>query len=408
MPPSNSMFFCLIILFFRDNNSHKNVHDDDSFKDDGNLDYRKPAELVYSCGEDASLGEDRMKPKYGKDYVAGKRPVETKGVPLLVEVNMLINDIIKVDTKSQSIAMEAVTVLDWKDTGISISEWCDEDVHGKYIVLPGGYAEENDIWVPDIFIDKASKIRNPIYLNDASSIRFHENHVVSFSTLLNWNTACNMDFTFFPFDKQVCAVSLESFGWPTKHLNISWSEHRISNNSELLQINGWLDMYELEMVYDKTEFNYGGTDFGTLHMELHLSRKFLYYFLHVYMPSTFLMTVSYCSLYLAPTSKVPRIGMSLVTLISITTTINDVKSTMPRVTYITMADAWLFPIVYYSFLNLFEFLFIQYLVELEREVLAKKIEYGARVLFAIIPLAWSSVYIFVAQYFGYKDMTEEG
>jgi hypothetical protein len=111
---------------------------------------------------------------------------------------MLIQDIIKIDTKAQSIAMEAVTVLEWKDVRLFITEWCKEDVHGKYMVLPGVYADQ--IWMPDIFIDKASQIRNPIYLNDASSLRFHENSLVSFSTLLNWNTGCEMDFTFFPFD----------------------------------------------------------------------------------------------------------------------------------------------------------------------------------------------------------------
>merc|ERR1719318_2221411 len=117
--------------------------------------------------------------------------------------------------------MESVTVLEWNDSRIHIDGWCKEDEHGKYIVLPGNYAEKNNIWMPDIYIDKASKIRNPIYLNDASSVRFHENNIVSFSTLLNWNTACEMDFTFFPFDKQVCTVFIESFDYSTKHLNIS-------------------------------------------------------------------------------------------------------------------------------------------------------------------------------------------
>ena len=121
--------------------------------------------------------------------------------------------------------------------------------------------------------------------------------------------------------------------------------------------------------------------FNIIHMELHLKRKLFYYLLNVYLPSTFLITVSYSSLYLTPTSKVPRIGMCLMTLLSVTTTINDVKNTMPRVTYITMADAWLFPIIYYSFLCLFQFFIIQYLVELEMELTAKKVECAASVLF---------------------------
>ena len=165
-------------------------------------------------------------------------------------------------------------------------------------------------------------------------------------------------------------------------------------------------MYDLEIIYKKTEYDFLDIPFNILHMELHLKRKLFYYLLNVYLPSTFLITVSYSSLYLTPTSKVPRIGMCLMTLLSVTTTINDVKNTMPRVTYITMADAWLFPIIYYSFLCLFEFFIIQYLVELEMEVTAKKVECAARVLFAIIPLLWIAVYGGIAYFLGCKAHAE--
>ena len=140
-------------------------------------------------------------------------------------------------------------------------------------------------------------------------------------------------------------------------------------------------MYDLEIIYKKTEYDFLDIPFNILHMELHLKRKLFYYLLNVYLPSTFFITVSYSSLYLTPSSK---------------------KNTMPRVTYITMADAWLFPIIYYSFLCLFEFFIIQYLVELEMEVTAKKVECAARVLFAIIPLLWIAVYGSIAYFLGYK------
>jgi hypothetical protein len=161
-------------------------------------------------------------------------------------------------------------------------------------------------------------------------------------------------------------------------------------------------MYDLEIIYKKTEYDFSDIPFNILHMELRLKRKLFYYLLNVYLPSTCLITVSYSSLYLTPTSKVPGIGMSLMTLLSVTTTINNVKNTMPRVTYITMADPWLFPIIYYSFLCLFEFFIIQYLVELEMEVTAKKVECAARVLFATIPLLWIAVYGGMAYLLGYK------
>ena len=73
--------------------------------------------------------------------------------------------------------------------------------------------------------------------------------------------------------------------------------------------------------------------------------------------------------------QVPRIGMTLVTLLAVNTMINGIKAEMPRVkppkkslaaseiesqvTYITMSDAWLYPITYYCCFCLFEFLVVQ-------------------------------------------------
>ena len=68
--------------------------------------------------------------------------------------------------------------------------------------------------------------------------------------------------------------------------------------------------------------------------------------------------------------------MTLVTLLAVNTMINGIKAEMPRVrylqnpciriyialsqvTYITMSDAWLYPITYYCCFCLFEFLIIQ-------------------------------------------------
>ena len=119
-------------------------------------DYFDDTELIQNCGDRSIRNRDRHTPHFNHMYDIHIRPMIKKWEPLLVEVNMLIQDIIKIDTKAQSIAMEAVTVLDWKDIRLRITEWCKEDVHGKYLVLPGDYAEQ--IWMPDIFIDKASQI----------------------------------------------------------------------------------------------------------------------------------------------------------------------------------------------------------------------------------------------------------
>ena len=100
-----------------------------------------------------SISEDDMKPIFHPtpdDYKIYERPRPEIDEPLLVEVNVLIKDIIKVDTKTQSIITEVVIILQWMDERIWINEGCQEDELGRYLVLPGEYTES--IWMPDIFI----------------------------------------------------------------------------------------------------------------------------------------------------------------------------------------------------------------------------------------------------------------
>ena len=335
---------------------------------------------------------------------------EVEGSHVVVNVDYHLKDIPRVDTKLQEIEVDVVLGFRWEDlrldtsgreANFSMDHW------GEYVVFPGEHA--NNLWMPDIYLDKTPTVRNPIYMSDASSVRLYKNGFVRFTTQLNFDTHCEMNFNYFPFDKQVCSINIESFGYTTDEMELKWEDSGMIDEIDQVRGRNGLELYShsiklkrLKLVEDEEFYRLVLEGMGmVVTMQVTLVRKLNYFITNYYIPSALLATVAYSSLYLAPTMKVPRIGMNLVTLISVNTRINSIKKEMPRVTYMTMSDIWLFPITYYCCLCLFEFLVVQYLIELEQERRAKRVEFWCRIIFAVCPLLFTAVYVAVALQFGF-------
>ena len=76
---------------------------------------------------------------------------------------------------------------------------------------------------------------------------------VRFMTQLNFDTHCEMDFTFFPFDRQValkptsndisrfetkvCSINVESFGQGEEEINLLWNKDNIVDEIKLSKVN---------------------------------------------------------------------------------------------------------------------------------------------------------------------------
>ena len=72
-------------------------------------------------------------------------------------------------------------------------------------------------------------------------------------TQLNFDTHCEMDFTFFPFDRQValkptfndisrfetkvCSINVESFGQGEEEINLLWNKDNIVDEIKLSKVN---------------------------------------------------------------------------------------------------------------------------------------------------------------------------
>ena len=114
--------------------------------------------------------------------------------PLLIEASINLSNILEVLEKQQLISLETSLRLYWKDSRVRPVEIFLEgnDSLGPYTTLNPKLAE--NIWMPDIFIDKARFVRKPVFFIPPAYLRLYNDSLVKYSARMNYDVACPMDF----------------------------------------------------------------------------------------------------------------------------------------------------------------------------------------------------------------------
>ena len=141
----------------------------------------------------SALGQPRKKFHLDPEYDIHKIP-PSDGEPLLVEASINFSNILGVSEPEQLISLETSLRLYWRDSRVNPidSFFESNDSLGPYISLNPDMAKQ--IWMPDIYIDKAKDVRKPAYFTQAAYLRLYNNSLIKYSARLNYDVACPMDF----------------------------------------------------------------------------------------------------------------------------------------------------------------------------------------------------------------------
>jgi hypothetical protein len=164
-----------------------------------------------------SNGTKNFHPKVhlSPNYSIHEAPIYTKGVPIDVNFTINLRNVLEVNEVAQLISMETSIRMFWKDRRVRA------ELDGKdYLALNPTAAEY--FWIPDIFIDRSRNVRVPTYYVKPASLRIYADHTLRYSSRINFDVACSMDFRDFPVDEQLCEINFESFGHTNQQLKFQW------------------------------------------------------------------------------------------------------------------------------------------------------------------------------------------
>lgn len=304
------------------------------------------------------------------DYNLHERPPTENGSPLLINASINLRNILDVDEKAQIVSLETTLRFYWVDTRIKpkIKYLESTDSMGNYTTLNPVLAK--NIWMPDIFIDQAKALRTPTYYTQPASLRVYNHSLIRYSSRINFDVACNMDFHKYPVDEQYCEIKFESFGLQSSQMMLKWipDSMDVNQNITLAQFNFRVNLM------DSYATDYYDVSYPGLILQLHLTRQIGYHVVQTYIPSTVFVILAWLNLFIPAESVPGRIGMGMTTILTLTAMFSSVRQNVPRVSYISVLDIWMLLCMIFVFSCMLEFIIITVLIRSGKKKRAEKVE----------------------------------
>ncbi|XP_052705927.1 neuronal acetylcholine receptor subunit alpha-6-like [Crassostrea angulata] len=212
------------------------------------------------------------------NYSNKVRPVQDQDDTVYVMTSFILADLNDVDAVQQRLVTTAYLRIVWIDEFL---QW------DKYTTgVERLYFKQKDIWIPDIVlkngVNKFEELGGEFYYLAVSP-----NGEVEWLPYLVFESKCDIDITYFPFDTQVCDITF-----------ISWSFTKLEVNMTLFEDSPSVDFYDFveNSVWGikSTGARRSQSDFAdsTVTFTLHLHRKPLYYVMNLILPVVLLGVIS--------------------------------------------------------------------------------------------------------------------
>ncbi|GFW07603.1 glycine receptor subunit alpha-2 [Trichonephila clavipes] len=103
--------------------------------------------------------------------------------------------------------------------------------------------------------------------------------------------------------------------------------------------------------------NYNGANYTYLYVDIHLVRRLTGSIINIFAPSSLIVAVSWVTFWIRVEAAPARVALSVTSLLTLCTQVQQNKSQLPPLNYITAVDIWLFVCILMVFCALVEFAF---------------------------------------------------
>nr|XP_015817540.2 5-hydroxytryptamine receptor 3B [Nothobranchius furzeri] len=242
-----------------------------------------------------------------RKYDCGVRPVHNWTTSTTVYIDLVLQSVLDVDGKTQSITTSIWYRQIWRDEFLV---WDPEEFDGiNEISLPS-----DAIWVPDVivseFVEEGKSPPIPfVYVNSSGSVKNYR----PIQAVL----ACSLEMYAFPFDKQNCSLTFRSWLHSVREIDLAlWrSAEAIANDKREFTNDGEWELLSIPSQY--LQIRQDHADYAQIQFNLLIRRRPLLYVVGLLIPSIFLMLVDVVSFYL-PLNSGTRIAFKISILLGYT------------------------------------------------------------------------------------------
>ncbi|XP_056632859.1 gamma-aminobutyric acid receptor subunit beta isoform X5 [Diorhabda sublineata] len=286
--------------------------------------------------------DKRVRPNYG-------------GPPVDVGVTMYVLSISSLSEVQMDFTLDFYFRQFWTDPRLAFRK------RPSVEILSVGSEFIKNIWVPDTFFvnEKHSSFHMATTSNEF--IRIHHSGSITRSIRLTITASCPMNLQYFPMDRQLCHIEIESFGYTMRDIRYKWNEGPnsvgVSNEVSLPQFKV-LGHRQRAMEISLTTGNY-----SRLACEIQFVRSMGYYLIQIYIPSGLIVIISWVSFWLNRNATPARVALGVTTVLTMTTLMSSTNAALPKISYVKSIDVYLGTCFVMVFASLLEYATVGYMAK---------------------------------------------
>merc|ERR1712013_644278 len=255
------------------------------------------------------------------------------GIPVTVGVSLYILSIGDLSEKFMDFTFDMYFRQFWHDPRLAFEQRPNLNklvVGAEYIKL---------IWVPDTFFvnEKVALFHQATTENQFLRIMYTGN--ILRSIRLTIKATCPLDLQYFPMDKQMCTLEIESFGYTMSDLKFRWED---GENS--VQMSPDVSLPQFDVLGHRqriVEASLSSGNYSRLLADVQFDRALGYYVIQVYIPSSLIVVMSWVSFWLNRGAAPARVGLGVTTVLTMTTLMASENAALPKISYMKSIDIYL-------------------------------------------------------------------
>ncbi|XP_033244001.1 gamma-aminobutyric acid receptor subunit alpha-6 [Drosophila miranda] len=289
-----------------------------------------------------------------KRYEQSQLPTHGKGIPTVVQTNILIRSMGPVSERDMEYSMDCYFRQYWRDKRLSFE--------GPIKSLSLSIKMLDKIWRPDTYFynGKHSHIHTITVPNKL--LRLGQDGGILYSMRLTIKATCPMELKNFPMDRQSCPLIIGSYGYTNQQLVYEWK-----NQDDAVSFVPGMTLNQFDLI-SMMHRNFTSTrregDFSVLQVAFNLKRHTGYFLIQVYVPCILIVVLSWVSFWIHREATSDRVGLCVTAVLTLSTISLDSRTDLPKVKYATALDWFLLMSFLYCIATLLEFAGVHYFTKL--------------------------------------------
>ncbi|KAG1681252.1 Gamma-aminobutyric acid receptor subunit beta [Nymphon striatum] len=236
------------------------------------------------------------------------------------------------------------------------------------------------LWVPDTFFANEKSAYFHTATTENTFLRISRDGQVLRSIRLTVTANCPMQLHYFPMDRQMCSIEIESSQGLLKIVKIQFKNSRIPKNNIVGYTTADITYYwhdgKKSVLIDKTQlpqfqvlghrqlvkhFKTTTGNYSRLSLQIQFVRSMGYYLIQIYIPSGLIVIISWVSFWLNRNATPARVSLGVTTVLTMTTLMSSTNAALPKISYVKSIDIYLGTCFVMVFASLLEYATVGYL-----------------------------------------------